>query len=707
MLEYAKAKQSQHYWIGMLAALFCLVMGAIQPVLAQPVLERDNSTQAVAAGSAAGTKLPLLIPARHFAERSPFQSPQLSPNGDRISFLRDIGGQNEIALADPVTGQSFRSVLIPDGPTIINYQWISNDAIFIRALVRFRDKNRLYTGARALYVASASTGQVIKLVADPFLAHDAVPIWFDDAGRTALIAHPNKKDVDYPSVYQYDLQSGQMVGRVQQMITGITSWKADTAGTLRLGIGWHKGRQKVWYRSNAAAEMTQIADLPRGDLRALNGIAQIKAGSDQGVVMKRAKAGAPIGLHRYDFAQKRVTDTLYQHPQWDIDRILSQEDNIAGVGFTDSSRRIVWLDADMKAVTAQLKSALGGSGTAVIVQARSKDSQRMLIRAGNAADPGVLYFFDRAKSNMAELAQYRPKLDFRALAQPRPISYQARDGTKIHGYLTLPKGREPKKLALIIMPHGGPYGVRDTLTYNDRVQFLANRGYAVIQPNYRGSGGYGKAFYDLGIGEVGRGMQDDIDDAMDWAVNKGLADPKRVCVVGGSYGGYAAMWAVLRNPERYVCAASWAGVSDWTSQLRQEARFLTRYDKNRFRERVEGANNFNLASVSPTRFASRLNRPLLLVHGTRDGIVPFSQFEKMVEASKDAPIPPTAVTVPAGRHSFRNERDQQEWFDALDSFLAKHNPADQLDAAGKLRVAPDDELDSMFKPLVIEKPVQN
>lgn len=647
---------------------------------------------------------PPLIPARHFAAGSQFQSPQLSPSGDRVSFLRDIGGQNEIALADLATGQSLRSVLIPDGPTIISYEWVTDDMISIRAVLRFRDKNRLYSGARALYVASVSTGQVTKLVADPFVAHDAVPIWFDDEGRTALIAHPHKKDVHYPSVYQYDVQSGQMMGRVQPMISGITSWKADTAGILRLGMGWHKGRQKIWYRGAADVELTQIADLPRGDARALNRIVQISSGSDQGYVMKRAAKGEPIGLHRYDFAQKRVTDTIYQHPQWDIDLILSQDDKVSGVGFTDSSRRIIWLDTEMKAVTAQLKSALGGGGTTVLVQARSKDNQRMLIRAGSAADPGVLYFFDRAKSHMSELAQYRPLLDFRALAQPKPMSYSARDGTKIHGYLTLPKGRAAKNLPLIIMPHGGPYGVRDTLTYDDRVQFLANRGYAVIQPNYRGSGGYGRAFYELGIGEVGRGMQDDLDDAMDWAVREGIADPSRVCVIGGSYGGYAAMWAVLRNPERYRCAASWAGVSDWTSQLRQEARFLTRYDKNRFRERVEGENNFDLDAVSPARHAARLNRPLLLGHGTRDGIVPFSQFEKMVEASNDAPIQPTTVTVQAGRHSFLNERDQEIWFDALDSFLAKHNPADQVDAEGNFIPPADATIDGMFVPLNLEKP---
>ena len=154
----------------------------------------------------------------------------------------------------------------------------------------------------------------------------------------------------------------------------------------------------------------------------------------------------------------------------------------------------------------------------------------MLVSAGNEGDPGVLYFYDAETRQLNEFAQFRPELDFRMLAKPKPVSYTARDGTLIRAYLTLPKGRDPQGLPLIIHPHGGPFGVRDKLRYDDHVQFLANRGYAVLQPNFRGSGGYGTAFYEKGEGEVGRGMQDDLDDAMDWAVAEGIADPARVCI---------------------------------------------------------------------------------------------------------------------------------------------------------------------------------
>lgn len=167
------------------------------------------------------------------------------------------------------------------------------------------------------------------------------------------------------------------------------------------------------------------------------------------------------------------------------------------------------------------------------------------------------------------------------------------------------------------MPHGGPYGVRDTLEYDDWVQLFANRGYAVLQPNFRGSGGFGAAFEKAGDGEIGRRMQDDLDDATNWAVAQGYADPARVCMAGGSYGGYAAMWAVIRNPEIYRCAVSWAGVADWDAIMAYDRDTLTRrYYKETWKPKLLGNDNsFDFSDVSPMAQIGRLSRPLLIAHG--------------------------------------------------------------------------------------------
>ncbi|MEL7197505.1 MAG: alpha/beta fold hydrolase [Pseudomonadota bacterium] len=323
----------------------------------------------------------------------------------------------------------------------------------------------------------------------------------------------------------------------------------------------------------------------------------------------------------------------------------------------------------------------------------------MLVWAGNEADPGVLYFYNAENERMTEMLQFRPQIDHRKLARPTAFTYTARDGHDIRAFLTLPKGREPSALPLIILPHGGPFGIRDKLVYNDEVQFLANRGYAVIPPNFRGSGGYGTSFYDLGIGEVGRGMQNDLDDAMDWAVKEGIADPNRVCIVGGSYGGYAALWGVLRNPERYRCAASWAGVTDWDKMLNYDRRYMTRKQGRRWTAKIEGDNDTNLNDVSPYHLAENLNRPVLLAHGTIDDNVPFKQYELMLKAARSAPSKPTPLVIEGEGHSFSYATSEQKWYDALDSFLAKHNPADQIDANGDLMKAEEKGQESIFRPI--------
>jgi dipeptidyl aminopeptidase/acylaminoacyl peptidase len=465
----------------------------------------------------------------------------------------------------------------------------------------------------------------------------------------------------------------------------VFNWIADEGGTVRLGLGYRNRRLNIYYRENDQAEFERIARIKRGDAETFFEAIQIITGTSRGYVLEENDDGK-VGVRIFDYATREVVETFYEHPEWDIEDVWLEDGEPIAAFYTDDSRKVVWFNEDDQRVYDELTSAI--LDRRVWVTSRSKNGERLLVWAGNEADPGVLYLYDRKNKSLKELAQYRPEVNFQYLARPQPFTYQARDGTDIRGYLTLPKGREAKGLPLIILPHGGPFGIRDTLSYNDEVQFLANRGYAVIQPNFRGSGGYGSSFYELGNGEVGRGMQDDLDDAMEWAVREGIADPSRVCVVGGSYGGYAALWAVLRNPERYRCAASWAGVTDWDRMLKYDRRYLTRRAGKRWSAQIEGDDDFDLKDVSPFRLAKGLSRPVLLAHGTADDNVPFKQYEQMVKAARKAPVPLTTLVIEKEGHGFSKKESEQQWYDALDAFLAKHNPADQIDANGELLPAP-------------------
>jgi dipeptidyl aminopeptidase/acylaminoacyl peptidase len=236
--------------------------------------------------------------------------------------------------------------------------------------------------------------------------------------------------------------------------------------------------------------------------------------------------------------------------------------------------------------------------------------------------------------------------------------------------LTVPAGRDARGLPLILMPHGGPYA-RDDEEWDWWAQFLADRGYAVLQPNYRGSSGFGTAFADKGEGEWGLKMQDDLDDAVDWAVKSGLADPARVCIVGASYGGYAALRAASRGGSLYKCAVSYAGVSDLGAILRYDRRFFNSGASRDWLRRQAP----DLRAVSPINHAESFSIPVLIMHGKKDRTVPVAQSREMAEKLEHAGKAFTYIEQPEADHHFTREADRLQFLKELEAFLAKHVPA--------------------------------
>lgn len=612
----------------------------------------------------------------HFAKRPAFWDAKLSPNGAMFSFMRHANGEVQFVITDTTSGKLVRALAADPQDELDWYRWVTNDKLLLAVSTPgefFREEVR-YT---RLILVEVSSGVMTRLFARSDVVEGDNVIHVAKDGSYVLVAI-QQTIYDYPSVLRHELKPGGKISVVQDPRDGVWNWVADDQGVVRMGTGWFEDRFKVYYRPGAGENLKLVARLKESDTvdRYWDALS-IVTGSDEGYVLSEGDTGR-VGLRRVNFSTREVIETVYEHPDWDIDSVTLKDGKPFAAYYTAERDEVHWFDPAIAKQYRSLRKALGDGE--VWVTSRAEDETRMLVYAGHESDPGVLYLYDPAAKRLQEISQYRPEIDFQALASPKPVQYTARDGTVIRGYLTLPRGREAKNLPLILMPHGGPYGVRDKLEYNDEVQLLANRGYAVLQPNYRGSGGYGDAFFEAGEGQIGRKMQDDIDDAMDWAVKQGIADAKRVCVVGGSYGGYAALWAVLRNPERYRCAASWAGVTDWNKLLRYDRRYLTARVNKWWQARVRGDKTQDLDGVSPYHTAGTLSRPVLLAHGTKDKRVPISQYNIFEKAARTAPVPPQTLVIKDEGHSFSSPENAQAWYEALDGFLAKHNPADPAPA---------------------------
>ncbi|MFT4074015.1 MAG: S9 family peptidase [Asticcacaulis sp.] len=305
----------------------------------------------------------------------------------------------------------------------------------------------------------------------------------------------------------------------------------------------------------------------------------------------------------------------------------------------------------------------------------AEDPRQMILYGESATDAGTYYFLDAAKGEVALLAHNYTHLPPEWISEKQPIAYKAADGLDIHGYLTLPPRKSAKNLPLIVLPHGGPEA-RDHGGFDWQSQVLAAHGYAVLQPNFRGSAGYGKAFVEAGYGEWGKKMQTDLSDGVRHLVKQGIVDPKRVAILGASYGGYAALAGATLDAGVYNCAVSIAGVSDTKGMIDFELSSSASLDSPRvlyWKQFMGDPKSYD--DISPARQADKAYCPILLIHGTDDTVVPIAQSRKMEDALKQAGKPVEFVTYKGQDHWETVGSARIEMMKAALAFLDKYNPA--------------------------------
>ncbi len=627
--------------------------------------------RATADEAAALPPIPEKLPVSAFGNRPFIEGPNLSPSGNELAARVDVEGKPVLAIMNPFNKRAGKRFISVGDYRIRWYDWAGSDRLLISLRIEAHYEATEVIATRLLCY-ELSTGKAILLggKSQGFVGDDV--LYIADDGSYILMGVQESAQ-NYPVVNRVDLATGEMK-EVQRAVKPIVDWYADKAGNVRVGVGYLNGRMRIIYRDNVKETYRVLASLRLEQTGDEIGTIQIPPLGDKGYVVSNVPTGR-FGLYEFDWKTSEIGKPIFEHPTVDVDGITMTEDGngVESVTYTDDRERITWFDPKMKAVQEEIDAAMPGRMN--WITSSSKERSKFIVWTGTASDPGHYYYFDPALKRMERIATPYEALRGKVLAPVKATSYKARDGLEIPAYLTLPVGREPKNLPLILLPHGGPH-VRDRWAFDSWAQFLANRGYAVLQPNFRGSDGYGKEFLAKGFGQWGAAMQDDLTDGVKWLIAEGIADPKRVCIFGASYGGYAALMGAIKTPELYRCAISYAGVTDVNDMMRYDRTQLLPSRYKNWRNRVMGEAEIDLRQVSPVNRAADVAIPVLLAHGTEDENVPFYQAEKFVKAMAKAGKPLEFIELPDVDHNIENSVDRVRLLTAVEAFLAKHNPAD-------------------------------
>lgn len=659
-------------------ALLCLATAARAEdrpaTTVQPATTGAAATAATATATATRPPAPgALRPAEDFAVLPFLERPTLSPDGTQFAALASVNGEQKLVIMRIGAGAEGARVLGLGENDLNWWSWVNNDWL-VAGLGAVSTLNGGEWYLRRVVSVKADGSKLLMLGKDIAAQNADDVIWIArDGSPRILLSLQTSIYTDepgfWPTVKEVNVSSGQM-RPVLMPRENVWSWYADATGAVRMGVGYNDQARtsSLLYRSGGKDSFRTVdrADRRKGEGLTVPAIFL----ADQGKAMAIDDSDGYDALYDMDLGAMKLGAKVFGVPGYDIDSVLTDASGtrLTGVRYTDDRARIHWVDPDLAQVQADIDKAVGNRRADIV--STSQDQQVLIVRVGGADRPGAYYYFNRAAGVMSLLARVNDQIGLGHLAPVRTIHYKARDGLDIAAVLTLPEGRDPKSLPLILLPHGGPFA-RDEEEWDWWTQFLANRGYAVLQPNYRGSSGYGSEFAKKGEGQWGLAMQDDLNDAVDWAVKEGMADPKRVCIVGGSYGGYAAMRGAQRDGARYRCAISYAGVSDLAAMMRYDGRFLDHGGRNDWMKKQAP----DFAAVSPINFAEQFSTPILIMHGRKDRVVQVKQSREMVEMLKKAGKPYIYIEQPLGDHHFSRQEDRLQFLKEMEAFLAKYNPA--------------------------------
>lgn len=618
-----------------------------------------------------------LLPASLFAQRDQVWGPKISPDGTRLAVLERQGDDDVIARYRLEQDRLVLEGTVSSGSTTdyFRVRWAGNERLLVSSLVR---RNGEDAGSaplkRRLVSMNVDGSDPVVLLENTrnrksrFSGDGIVHMLPKDPSRVLIRLVDIGNDND-SSVYRLNIYSGERE-LVEEAARGqdIYSWFADWDGILRYAFGSDNRNRPIMLVRRADGEWYP---LHKYELFADGRFFPMGFSHDDNIIyVMSSHVTGRASLYKFDLRTGDLAGKVFGHDDVDLGSLVisEAERKAVAVSYVVDQKEFHYLDLSYEALRTKLDQALPGKVNAVV--SNTPDEAKLVVFSSSPTDPGTYYIFDTGTEQLIEIGTRFKGFDPSDLAPMSRITYSARDSLEIPAYVTLPRGHVSDGSApAVVLPHGGPR-TRDVLAFDQWAQFLANRGYVVLQPNFRGSRGYGERFEHLGHGTWGRAMQDDLTDGAKWLVDQGLADPDRICIAGGSYGGYAAVMGVIRAPGVFQCAASINGVSDIRRMMREDGDYDSR---NSEFKRVAGAlTKGELDLISPIDRADEINVPVLLVHGAEDRNVSIKHSRQLANKLSRLGKPNTFIPVRGEGHSFRRADSNEIWLTALEKFLEEN-----------------------------------
>ena len=608
-----------------------------------------------------------VAPASAFAQQARLWNVLLNPSGQKLLSIEAGADTAQLVISDlPASSNPVR--IEPPFGAFRWARWLNEKRII--ASIEFTISVGSYTERFRRYIAVNSDGSDFTALgrsrSDSRRAGqggDRLISFLSEDDDHVLISAQKGINSRSPSVYKVNIWTGR-TQRIQSGRRNITSWLADRSGQLKLGVGY-KDTESLIYKRRSDSSSWDLAY--RFDVYKDPVFIPLAFAQDGKLFVLSTHESDRKSLYKFDLETGRFGTRIFQHPRYDLTGVIlgGREQELLGASLSHDAGDNIYFDAERQEFEQQLKKILDAENFRV--SSLDEAGKLATIFVTGSDNPGQHILVDLRQETATLLGYALPSLSGLDMPKMDKIEYRARDGLLIEGYLTKPKGYRAR-LPLIVMPHGGP-GIRETDEFNPFTQFLVNRGYAVLQMNFRGSAGFGRRHLQSGYRKWGLDIQDDIEDGTRWAIAQGEIDPEKICLFGGSFGGYAALMGVIRSPDLYKCAASLNGVSDITLMLKNRRKLSSRAILPITIGDLPSERD-DLRSRSPLYNIEKIQAPILLAHGLKDRIVSAQHSKRLAEKLQEAGHSHETIYFKDGTHDLSQPVLRARFLETLEAFLA-------------------------------------